>query len=271
MSRGKKGNNARPSESKRSRGSRRNRQPDQPTVRPPVQQPPKQAERPQAPSTASIAQEILRQHHFAKDAGGRLYVFQNGVYVPRGDDSLRAEVKQVYERRDRLSSWSSHRANEVVKFVGVDAPELWERPPAGVVNLKNGLLQVSGRVLSPHNPKHLSPVQIPVAFDRDAKCPQWKRFIGEVFPADALDLAWEIAGYLLTPDTSIQKAFLLMGGGGNGKSTFLAGLRAFLGENNVATATLQELVHDRFRRVSTTLRHSWMEFSEYRRLAFSVY
>jgi len=25
------------------------------------------------------------------------------------------------------------------------------------------------------------------------------------------------------------------------------------------------------RRVSTTLRHSWMEFSEYRRLAFSVY
>jgi len=50
----------------------------------------------------------------------------------------------------------------------------------------------------------------------------------------------------MTADTSIQKAILLEGEGGNGKSTFLRAVMAFLGRHNVASLSLQKLEADRF-------------------------
>jgi putative DNA primase/helicase len=50
----------------------------------------------------------------------------------------------------------------------------------------------------------------------------------------------------MTADTSIQKAILLEGEGGNGKSTFLRAVIAFLGRHNVASLSLQKLEADRF-------------------------
>ena len=50
----------------------------------------------------------------------------------------------------------------------------------------------------------------------------------------------------MTPDTSIQKAILLVGEGANGKSVYLAALRTFLGRANVAAETLHRLESNRF-------------------------
>ena len=51
---------------------------------------------------------------------------------------------------------------------------------------------------------------------------------------------------LLTPTTKHQKAFMLVGEGANGKSTFLSMLTAFLGPHNVSHVSLQDLVGNRF-------------------------
>ncbi len=59
-------------------------------------------------------------------------------------------------------------------------------------------------------------------------------------------IAWEIIAWLMTPDTRIQKALLLLGEGGTGKSTFLKALTAFLGKENVSTLPLHKLEGDRF-------------------------
>ena len=50
----------------------------------------------------------------------------------------------------------------------------------------------------------------------------------------------------LVPDTSLQKAFLLLGEGGNGKSTFLNLVTSFLGQENVSNEPLQRLASNRF-------------------------
>src|SRR5439155_26952992 len=59
-------------------------------------------------------------------------------------------------------------------------------------------------------------------------------------------LAFEIVAHLMQSDTSIQKAVLLLGEGGNGKSTYLAALTAFLGKDNVSGLSLHCLESDRF-------------------------
>jgi putative DNA primase/helicase len=50
----------------------------------------------------------------------------------------------------------------------------------------------------------------------------------------------------MTPDTSIQKAILLMGDGANGKSTYLRGQLAFIGKHNIAAVSLHKIENDRF-------------------------
>jgi putative DNA primase/helicase len=196
--------------------------------------------------TKALATAITSTDHFARDAGGMLYAWQDGVYRPTGQRVIERRVKGLCEEWERTKSWSPELAARVEQWILVDAPELWERPPLDVLNCANGLLNVNSRVLSPHSPEHLSAVQIPVSYDPQAKCPQVDRFIADVFPADTQGLPFEIAAWLALPDTSIQKAVLLLGEGANGKSVWLNLLQTFLGRENVSALSLHRLEADKF-------------------------
>ena len=197
-------------------------------------------------SVYQVAELISGRHRFARDAGGRLYIFRGGNYQSDGASFVRQQVKQLLYRLRLSSKWSSHKAEEVVKYIEVDAPLLWDRPKTDVINVLNGLLDINTRTLSPHSADFLSPVQLPVRFDSAARCPAWDNFISEVFPADSESIAWEILAWLATPDTSIQKAVLLTGVGANGKSTYLRAVLSFVGRQNVAAISLHRLENDRF-------------------------
>lgn len=198
--------------------------------------------------TKRLADEILETDHFAQDAGGKLYLFAQGVYKPVGKPQIRRRVKDLLNEWGLAKKWSTHRTQQVVEYIRTDAPTLWERPPFDTINLLNGLLNVATRGLLPHSPEFLSPVQLPVAYDPDAECPAWEKFVSETFPIDAVGagVPWEILAWLMTPDTSIQKAVLLLGEGANGKSTFLSALATFIGGNNVVGLSLQKLEAERF-------------------------
>ena len=196
--------------------------------------------------TKRLADAILRHEHFACDAGGRLYVFTNGAYRPHGKAAVKRAVKHLLNEWDMSKKWSVHRAGEVVEYIRVDVSELLPRPPVGTVNVANGLLDVTKRMLKPHDPAFLSPIQIPVIYDPSAQCPAWVKFAADTFPKDARDLPWELVAWLMRPCTSIQKAVLLLGEGSNGKSTFLAALTALIGKPNVAGLSLHKLETDKF-------------------------
>lgn len=197
-------------------------------------------------STKMLADAILEDDHFAQDAGGKLYVYGGGTYRPRGETHIRRRVKALLEAWDAADEWSSHRANEVVEYIRVDAPELWDRPPVTYVNVQNGLLNIETGGLKPHSPGFLSTTQIPVAYNPSATCPAWDQFVAATFPEDARDVAFELVGWLMVPDTSIQKAVLLTGEGSNGKSTYLSAVIAFLGKANTSNLSLHKLEDDRF-------------------------
>lgn len=199
-----------------------------------------------ATNVDDTARAITAEHRFAKDPGGRLYVYRGGVFVPSGAQVIRQRVKALMTEWCIAPKWSSRRATEVVEYIAVDCPELWSTPPADLVNVQNGLLDVRTRTLKPHAPDFLSAIQLPVAFDPDAKCPAWEQFIADVFPEDTEAIAWEIVAWLMTPENSIQKAMLLLGEGSNGKSTFLRALQAFIGRHNTAALSLHRLEQDKF-------------------------
>ena len=196
--------------------------------------------------TKRLADTLTKETHFAQDAAGRLYVYQGGAYGVRGEEHVRRRVKALLCGWKLSEKWSSRRADEVVEFLRVDSPELWERPPLHTLNLNNGLLDVSSRELRPHDPAFLSTVQLPVAYDPAALCPHWDKFGATSLPADSQDFPAELAAWLMLPEMSIEKAVLLQGEGENGKSRFLIGIAAFLGRQNTVSLSLQKLETDKF-------------------------
>jgi putative DNA primase/helicase len=197
-------------------------------------------------NVADLAEEILKDTHIAKNAGGRLYVFREGVYKPNGEPFIRERVKSLHHTWELETKWTKHRSDEVIEYIRVDAPELWTDLPVDTVNVLNGLLDVKTRKLRPHSPEFLTAVQLPVMFDPAARCPAWDKFIAEVFPIDSEAIAWEIPAWLMTAENSIQKAVLLLGEGSNGKSTYLRACVAFIGKSNTAALSLHKLEQDKF-------------------------
>ena len=92
---------------------------------------------------ATLACFVTGDASFARDAGSRLYRFVNGVYRPDGPAFVKQRVKGLLGQIQKLPSWSSHLANEVVEYIRVDAPELWERPPQDRINVLNGLVDLA--------------------------------------------------------------------------------------------------------------------------------
>jgi len=206
----------------------------------------RRAATPRTRLTASdIAPAILASNSFAKDRSGRLYVYRDGVFVPEGEETVRALYLQHLTNVRRSREWTKNKANEVVEWMRITARELPATPSSEVINVKNGLLDLRTLVLREHTPEHLSTLQIPVNYDPAAKCPKWDSFIGRVLPG-CESLFSEIVGYTIVPDSLVQKLILLWGPGGNGKSTLLRAMEALLGRNNVSNISLQELASDRF-------------------------
>jgi len=182
----------------------------------------------------------LRDRAPVAAGGEQLYVYRAGAYRPDGETALREQIVEALGPR-----WRKRHADETIAHLFAVAPRLHERPPLDRVNCRNGIFDFASGELHPHDPAILTPVQLPVDFDPDADCREVERFLSAVLPGME-QLAYELIGYLLLPDNSLQAAFMFIGPGANGKSTLMALIGALLGAENVANVPLHRLEDDRF-------------------------
>jgi putative DNA primase/helicase len=195
---------------------------------------------------ASLGRKIMQMKHFAKDHGEKLYCYSDGAYRDDGRAIVEHLGLSIMEKAKISEYWDKKLSNDVVKYVTIKAGELWDRPPMDRINLLNGILDLETMKLLPHTPEYRSSIMLPVRYHPKAQCPHIDRFIAEIFPEDAISVAYEIAGWLLTPYIDLQKAILLQGPGGNGKSVFLELLMRLLGKENVSGVSLHRLENNRF-------------------------
>ncbi len=176
--------------------------------------------------------------------GVTLYVYKDGVYRSKLGSSVETETRDLLARDakpDRINQTLDliHRSQKI------DYDDI--NPHAcDLINVANGMLDWRSGHLVPHDPKYLSTIQIAAEYAPDASCEALDKFFTDVFPPDCVALAEEFVGYLLIPDTRLQKAFIAVGAGGNGKGTFLKILTALLGKENVSTLDIHTLEDDKF-------------------------
>jgi putative DNA primase/helicase len=108
--------------------------------------------------------------------------------------------------------------------------------------MENGILHIPTRRILPATPRLYTHHSFGFSYDDAAAgTPRaWLSFLDTLWPGDpgSVQVLQEIMGYLLLPDTSQQKAFLLVGPKRSGKGTIGRIITAMLGQHNVCAPTL---------------------------------
>jgi P4 family phage/plasmid primase-like protien len=217
------------------------------------------------------AEEFVKACYLADDgvAGlryyrGDFYEWAGSHYMECDDDHLRSGLYEFLDKastvQGRPFNPNKEKVNKILdalqSLVNEDARcevPFWTGPREGTeienfIVCRNGLLNIDTRELQPHSP-HLFNVNC-LPFDYDPNAPtypkRWMRFLKQLWPGDGdgKRARWtlqEIFGLLLTPDTSFQKIFMLVGPKRSGKGTIARVLTALLGKDNVAGPTLSSL------------------------------
>ena len=188
--------------------------------------------------------ELKLMPNYYLEVGSRLHIYQNGYYQD-GDRTVRHQIYRLMGTAHR-----KNKADEVLNQISVSAmvePDQVNTNPYQV-NVKNGVYDIKTGKLSRHTAYRYDTRQCPVMVNThtDEDVLTITTFLSEVVAPDAGRLALQMVGYCLLGTLNLQKAFMLVGSGNNGKSTFTDLITAMLGEANVSGATLLQLSDDKF-------------------------
>jgi P4 family phage/plasmid primase-like protien len=177
------------------------------------------------------------------DDTGNFWVYGGGVWRPDQGEVGRRIVDALGER------YRPSHARAVREVLAARLERILPAPVGRYLNFRNGMLRwdaAGGPALVEHHPEFMSTVQLPLDWNPDATCRAFDDFVAAAIPVDDRARAWQILGYLMMSGNPLQRLFMLIGSGGNGKGVYLNVVRALLGEDNVSAVPLQEFSESQF-------------------------
>ncbi|GAG69592.1 unnamed protein product [marine sediment metagenome] len=170
-----------------------------------------------------------------------------GIYVPQG----RTYIQQIC--RNILSdAYTNKIYNLVIAKVEADTyeeiKEFFKEEHLDLVAVKNGILNLRTRELVPFSSKYRFFSKHPLTYDKDKDCPIIKEFFKSLFKQAKKEILvmQEIFGYILYREYFIEKAFMFLGIGRNGKGKTIMLMKKFIGEDNTSEIPLEDLEKDIF-------------------------
>lgn len=223
--------------------------------------------------------EHLREKHQLDDDTLPVHFFQGDFYAWDGkrwqrleDKRFFAQVMRFLQHQSTTSKLSERFArdvigdlmgrtllncwNESMPFYIVDSiePQLDKR---NLVVFSNGMFDLGKFIKCPtenaailsYDSRWFNEIVLPYSFDPAATCPLWLKTVKEILPQKSKtdkrqDVLQEFCGYTLLHDCRFQKYLVMIGDGGNGKSTITETWQAMLGEENVSAVGLESLGDD---------------------------
>ncbi|MHA0041533.1 DNA primase family protein [Deinococcus sp. PEB2-63] len=169
--------------------------------------------------------------------------YEGGVYSEVPDEVMAQTVDLTLQAFGH--TLKNAQVSEVLVKIGRDAgigsrdvdQSPWE------LNTKTGILNLEDGELYEHTPEYFSIIQSAARYEPGSVAHDWLAFLRQAVPSETdRALLQQFAGLCLTGDTSPQRALILIGDGGTGKSTFTKVLTAVLGD--LATSSALENIKD---------------------------
>lgn len=151
------------------------------------------------------------------------------------------EREAIIDEAARLSKWalSSQNIKSIDKMIQAAQSEI-EMPVSHetfdsnhfILNISNGTIDLRTGQLDKAMREDYCLKTSEAKYEAGAQCPTWDAFLDTIFDGnqELIDYIQKAVGYMLTGSVSEQCLFLAVGGGRNGKSTFINVLRKLLGD-----------------------------------------
>jgi putative DNA primase/helicase len=205
------------------------------------------SEKGQSDSARDLAVRLLRKEYdfITVRDNEQMYCYnpETGVYESNAEQVVKARLEDMLERH-----YSSYEAREIIgrlKAGGyVDREDFGQSGSS--VCVVNGVVDIETGEVSDFSPGYNFRSRLPVEYDPEAECPQFREFLEEVCPDDKIPQLQEFVGYCLQPQTNHKKALLLLGPTDAGKSVFLDVLQALFGADSTVNLSVQYLANQRW-------------------------
>jgi len=198
-------------------------------------------------ASEAIVQEIKRDNYIyttRDDIKSEIWFYNDGIYTPHGETYIKE-----FCRRLLIHAYTPQRANKVIAKIEadtfIDTDKFFNVNYIDEVPIIGGILNIRTREVSEFTPEKVFFNKLPIHYNPQAKCPAVERFFSEILQGrDDVKVAFELFGYSLLKDHRIEKAFMFVGNGRNGKGKFISLLKSFLGSENCCSVPLSQLRSD---------------------------
>lgn len=175
------------------------------------------------------------------DQKQEMYIYMDGIYEPNGETNIREQLRNIME--ENYNEWL---CNQVLTKIRADTlinpDKLFKEVNVSEIAVANGVLDINEMELKPFTPSKIFLSKLPVEFNIEAKCPLIDKFLSEVLAcAEDKDVFYEIAGFGLYKEYFMEKAFMFVGNGRNGKTKSLELLKRLVGSDNCASVPLSAM------------------------------
>ena len=178
----------------------------------------------------------------------RYYIYRGNCWKVFGEFKMKKVLRSFFHKFEP-DLWTSRVEGTYMSALRYECYDLEELKSAeNYINVINGLIDLNAEetTLIPHNKNVFSTTQIPIIYDPEAKCPEFKKFLRTIFRRDKelISLVQEIMGYCLSNSVKAHKMFIFLGEGSNGKSVLCEIMTALAGGiENVSTVALKDFNH----------------------------
>lgn len=194
-----------------------------------------------------IAYEYGHAIRFVSEIGwmlwdGKRWKYDNKLQIERIANKVLRELEKSDDEMER--SWARKCGKRNIRMNSIK--DLMPLVPAEreefdrhkfLFNCSNGILNLRTGELQQHDRELRLSKLANVEFDEKAQCPTWLSFLQQIFKGDneLIDYMQRLIGYSMTGDISEQGMYFLVGGGSNGKSTFINIIKAMMGDYGLQT------------------------------------
>jgi putative DNA primase/helicase len=168
------------------------------------------------------------------DDNQEIWMYDNGIYKPHGKSYIMEFCRIIMQK-----AYSSKTYNQVIEKIIVDnyidEKDFFDSNKIEYFPVKNGLLNIFTKEVVPFESNLIFFSKLDMIYEKKADCPKIKQFISELVAPEDIPVIQELFGYLLLRDYRIERCFMLLGNGRNGKSKLAELMKKFIGEQNVTS------------------------------------
>ena len=183
---------------------------------------------------------FLKNNHYIKRINNQLHIYKDGVYVSGYQEIEAAMIEHIPQL-------NKARRNEVISYLDVLIRENTPVTSAKFIGFRNGILNIETNELLPYSPDLIITNKIDWNYNKNAYSEDADEVLNNISCNDneIRKLLEELTGYCMYRRNELGKAFIMIGSGSNGKSTYLNMLKDMLGKKNISVLDLKKL-RDRF-------------------------